>query len=107
MIEKKLVKALFIDVKKAFNYVLRNQVFKCIIELDIDRDLITWTRFFLSNRKIRLVIDRHENKKREIETGILQRLFVLLILFLIYINGVFDLVSKTCFLVLFLLFINN
>lgn len=39
---------------------------------------------------IQLVIDGHENKEREIETGIPQGSPVSPILFLIYISGVFD-----------------
>ncbi len=65
-----------------------------MIELGIDGDLVTWTGSFLTDRKVQLVIDGHENKEREIETGIPQGSPVSPILFLIYISGVFDKVSE-------------
>ena len=41
-----------------------------------------------------MVIDRYDNKEREIKTSILQELPVSLVFFLIYINGVFDVVVE-------------
>ena len=63
--------------------------------MGIDGYLIKWTRSFLTDRKIQLVIDGHDNKERAIETGIPQGSPVSPILFLIYISGIFDSVSKT------------
>lgn len=57
--------------------------------------------------KVQLVIDRHDNKKKEIEIGIPQRFPVLYIFFLIYISGIFDKVAKTSLLIISLFFINN
>ncbi len=68
--EKKLADALFIDVKGAFDHVSRSQLLKRMIDLDIDGDLVAWTKSFLTDRKIQLVIDGHDNKEREIETSI-------------------------------------
>lgn len=50
--EKKLVGALFMDVKGAFDYVSRSQLLKQMIDLGIDGDLVVWTKSFLTNRKI-------------------------------------------------------
>lgn len=63
--------------------------------------------FFLTVWKVQLVINRHDNKKREIEIGIPQRFPVLSIFFLIYISGIFDKVAKTSLLITSLFFINN
>ena len=60
-----------------------------MIKLGIDGDLVAWTKSFLTDRKVQLVIDGHENKEREIETGIPQGSPVSPILFLVYINGGF------------------
>lgn len=67
-----------------------------MIELGIDKNFIVWISAFFTDQKILLVIDKHKNVKREIEMRILQGLLFLPILFLIYINGVFDLVFKVC-----------
>lgn len=56
--------------------------------------MIRWTNSFLTNRKIQLVIDGHDNSERDIETGILQGSPVSPILFLIYISGIFEEVTK-------------
>lgn len=58
------------DIKVAFDHVLKKQLFIYIIELRIDNDLVTWKGSFLINQKIKLVIDEHDNKKKKIETGI-------------------------------------
>ena len=92
--EKKLANVLFMDVKRAFDNVLRCQLLKYMIDLGIDRDLVALTKFFLTNQKIQLVIDGHDNKRREIETGIPQGLPLLPDFFLIYISGVFDAVAE-------------
>lgn len=50
----------------------------------------------MTDRKVQLVIDGHENNEREIETGIPQGSPVSPILFLIYISGVFEEVTRIC-----------
>ena len=65
-----------------------------MIDLGIDGDLVAWTKSFLTNRKIQLVIDGHDNKEREIETGISHGLPVSPVLFLIYISGIFNAVAE-------------
>ena len=61
------------------------------------------------NQKVQLVIDGHDNnnEEREIETEISQGSSVLPILFLIYISGVFDKVSKINHYNIFLSFIDD
>ena len=105
--EKKLAAALFMDVKGAFYHVSKGQLLKRMFELGIDGDLITWTKSFLTNRTVQLVIDGHENKEREIETGIPQGSPVSPILLLIYISGVFDQVMEACPLVTSLSFVDD
>ena len=92
--EKKLAAALFMDVKGAFDHVAKNQLISQMAELDIDGDLIRWTRSFLTDRKIQLIIDGHANQEERIETGIPQGSPVSPILFLIYISGVFGQVEE-------------
>lgn len=70
-------------------------------------NFMTWTSLFWINRKIQLIINRHNNKKREIKTGICQGFLVSPIFFLIYISKIFNKVLKTSFLIIFLLFIDD
>ena len=95
------------DVKGAFDHVSKEHLLTRMVELGIDRDLVTWTGLFLTDRKIQLVIDGHDNKEREIETGIPQGSPVSPILFLIYISGVFNKVSETSPLVTSLSFFDD
>ena len=105
--DKKLVVALFMDVKGAFDHVSKGQLIARMVELGIDGDSVLWTRSFLTDRKVQLVIDGHESRERKIETGIPHGSPVSPILFLIYISGVFDQVTKTCPLVTSLSFIDD
>lgn len=52
-------------------------------------------------------LDGHENRERKIETGIPQGSPVSPILFLIYVSGVFEEVTKTCPLATALSFIDD
>ena len=105
--EKKLAGALFINVKGAFDHVSRSQLLKRMIDLGIDGDLVALTKSFLTNWKIQLVIDGHDNKEKEIETSISQGLPVSPVLFLIYISGVFDAVAKNNPAVISLSFVDD
>lgn len=66
----------------------KEQLLIQIFELGINGDYMIWTSSFLTNQKVQLVINRHDNKKRKIKIGILQSFLILSILFLIYICGV-------------------
>lgn len=81
-----VVRVLFMGMKGALDHVSKVELFRKILDLGIDGDLIKWTKSFLSNRKVQLVINGHENREREVETRIPQRLPVLPIFFLIYIS---------------------
>lgn len=61
----------------------------------------------MTNQKIQLVIDGHDNKEKEIETGIPQGFLVLPIIFLIYISDIFKKVLETNPMVISLSFVDN
>lgn len=44
--EKELLVDLFLDIKRAFDYILKLQLIIYIIELEINRNLTLWTIFF-------------------------------------------------------------
>ncbi len=95
------------DVKGTFDHVSKEQLLIQMIDLGIDGDLVTWTSSFLTNRKVQLVIHGHDNKERDIETGIPQGSPVSPILFLICISGVFNKVSEKSPLVISLSFVDD
>jgi hypothetical protein len=81
------------DVKKTFNYVARKQLLKKIIQLKIPGDLIQWTNSFLTDKQIQLIIKGHTYSAASLETKISQRSSVSLILFIIYLNGIFKIIK--------------
>lgn len=62
---------------------------------------------FLTDQKIQLVFDRHDNKEKEIGTEIPQDFLVSPFLFLIYISRIFNKMSKTNLLVTLIWFIDD
>lgn len=58
------------DVKGVFDHVSKTQLIAQMFELEIDGDLIRCRRSFLTDRKLQLVIDGHNNQEKEVETGI-------------------------------------
>lgn len=93
-VKKKLARALFIDVKGAFDHISKSQHLIRMIILGINIDLVTLTKFFLHDIKILLVIDGYDNKKRYIEAEILQSSVISPILFLIYISEDFKAITE-------------
>lgn len=65
MNKKKLVTALFIEVKGKFDHILRNQLFKCMIELNINRDLVIQIKYYFINQKFNLSLTDIKIKKEK------------------------------------------
>ena len=95
------------DIKRAFDHVSKGHLFTQMMELEIDGNLVTWTGFFLTDQKVQLVINGHNNKKREIETEIPQGSPTSPIFFLIYINKVFNKIAETSLWVTSLSFVDD
>ena len=100
--DRQIAGALLMDVKGAFDYVSRAKLVQRMKDLGIDDDLIGWTKSFLTNRSVELVIDGFTNPRQKVESGIPQGSPVSPILFLIYISGVFSKIEEqlpdiTCF----------
>src|SRR6266498_5144584 len=88
--DKKVISALFIDVKRAFDHVSANQLIKICIDLDLPKLLYSWINFFLIDRKIQLAFNNGISIETDIQIGILQNSSISLILFLIYIKNLFQ-----------------
>lgn len=57
----------FINLKKAFDYVSKPRPVEKIIKLAIDRDIIWWLKFFLTDQRVQLVINSQNNKEENIK----------------------------------------
>lgn len=68
--KKEIIRTLLIDVKRAFDHVSRLNVIQGIKQLEIDNDRMGWTQSFLINRKVEIVVNRHFNLKKNVETNI-------------------------------------
>ena len=76
-------------------------------DLGIDNDLIGWTKSFLTDKSVKLVINRYTNSRQKVESGLTLRSPVSLILFLIYIGRVFFMIEDQLPHIICLSFINN
>jgi len=77
-------------VKAAFNNVSRTVLSRRLGELGIEPDLVRWTDSFMSDLRVKLVLEGREGEEHEVETGVPQGSPVALILFAAYLSGVFD-----------------
>ena len=68
--KKKIAASLLMDVKGAFDYIFQIKFTQQIRQLGEDNDLIGWTQFFLTDKKVEIVIDGHINSEKIVETGI-------------------------------------
>ena len=91
---KQQLGALFMDVKGAFDCVIKKQLLQRMIELKIPTFLTKWTDSFLTNRQAQLVIDGFTCKLQDICAGVPQGSPVSPILFNIYLSGIFDKIEQ-------------
>ena len=68
--QKQQLGALFMDVKGAFDCVIKSQLLQRMIELKIPNFLIKWTDSFLTNRQAQLVIDGFTCQLKDICAGV-------------------------------------
>jgi len=93
---KRVAGALMMDVKSAFNNVSKPVLNRRLLELGIEPDLVRWTDSFMSDRKVRLVLEGKEGEEYKVETGVPQGSPVAPILFTAYLSGIFDQVEAAC-----------
>jgi len=91
--ERKVAGALFMDVKSAFNNVNKALLGNRMEELGLEADLIRRTMSFMSDRRVKLVLDGEVGESNAVDTGVPQGSPVAPILFVTYL-GIFDAVEK-------------
>jgi len=92
---KKIAGALFMDVKSAFNNVDKTFLGKRMEELGQEADLIRWTMSFMSDQRVKLVLDGETGDENPVDTGVAQGSPAAPILFVTYLSGIFDEVERT------------
>ena len=92
--KKRVAGALFMDVKSAFNNVNMTVLGKQMEELGVEADLIRWTISFMTDRRVRLVLDGEVGDPNAVDTGVPQGSPAALILFVTYLSGIFDAVEQ-------------
>ena len=81
-------------VKSAFNNVSRGHLVERMTQLKVEPDLIRWTEDFMSDRKVRLVLNGQEGMDHDVDTGTPQGPPASPILFTIYLSGLFAHVER-------------
>src|SRR5690606_772471 len=81
--------ALFMDVKEAFDNVSRHRLIHAMTEMGLPKPLISWTKHFITSRKIALSFDGEEEDLHWVETRTPQDSPTSLILFIVYLQPLF------------------
>ena len=91
---RKVAGALFMDVKSAFNNVDKTLLGKRMEKLGVEADLIRWTMSFMTDRRVKLVLDGETGESHPVDTGVPQGSPAAPILFVTYLSGIFEAVEK-------------
>jgi len=105
--KKKIAGALFMDVKPAFNNVGKTILGKRMEELGVEAVLIRWTMSFMTNRRVKHVLDGEVGDENPVDTGVPQGSPAAPILFVTYLSGIFDAVEQAAPGISGLLFVDN
>ena len=90
----KVLSALLLDVKGAFDHVSLNQLLKVMKKLHLPQTVLRWVQCFLTDRRITLAFDGERNQSERVNSGIPQGSPISPILFLIYIRYLFVKINK-------------
>jgi retron-type reverse transcriptase len=81
---------LAIDIKGAFDNVHRGALLKTMSDTDLPEASRCWVNYFLSRRKISLIIDGKKTEPRYVDSGIPQGSPISPLLFLIYRSSLYN-----------------
>ena len=76
-------------------------------ELGLEADLIWWTMSFMSDRRVKMVLDGETRDENAVDTGVPQGSLAAPILLVTYLSGIFDEVERTATGISGLSFVNN
>jgi len=92
--KKMLAGALFMDVKAAFNNISKTHLGKRMEERELEADLIRWTMSFMSDQRVKLLLDSETSEENPVDTSVLLGSRAAPILFITYLSGIFDVVEQ-------------
>ena len=98
----KLIAAVFLDVKKAFDSVSHHQLIHSLHSIGIQGSLLDWFRDYLSGRSQRVVLDGEISEGVNVTSGVPQGSILGPLMFNIFMNSI-SLVplSSNCYLILY------
>lgn len=88
-LSNRITSTLFLDIKGAFDHVVKNRLLSLLKGKGLPVSLISWVASFLNDRRLSLSFNGQREDFRPIETGIPQGSPISPILFLIYISELF------------------
>jgi hypothetical protein len=89
-----LASAILMDIKGAFPSVMKGNFVQVMQALEFEADLCRWVESFMSDRKVKIKMDRRREEVMGVQTGVPKGLLTSPILFAIYIAGLFKIVEK-------------
>ena len=91
---KRVLSALLLNVKSAFDHVSLNQLLKVMKRLHLPQVVLKWVQCFLTNRSITLTFDEERNQSKSVDSEISQDSPISSMLFLIYIRFLFTKINN-------------
>lgn len=90
----KVIVAVFLDLKRAFETIDRSILFQKLQRYGISEKAMEWIRSFLSNRKQRTRVTTVLSGDREVPLGLPQGSCIAPLLFILYINDIEDAIEN-------------